>query len=202
MLRSYTYRLIDPAPYRSTLQHSAWLGWELRHIGGRSLSFQAFQNIQRSVHLKQSEGSGVSRSRSQASRRSSDEVSRQSHFGGRPTVVLLSLLDPLFAVVALSTGNTPSCKARISKHAKDEFSRLIGRLNRLKSTPYFSGNFAPGFLPARSFHITAFVLLQRESVVAATRSCHLVTFKQRPPEHGGRRGFRGGAQVFFVSALW
>ena len=34
------------------------------------------------------------------------EFPRQSRFSGRPTVVLFSVLDPLFAVVALSTGHT------------------------------------------------------------------------------------------------
>src|SRR5262252_8690872 len=33
------------------------------------------------------------------------EFLRQSRFGGRPTVVLFSLLDPLLAVIALSTGH-------------------------------------------------------------------------------------------------
>jgi hypothetical protein len=33
------------------------------------------------------------------------ECLRQSRFSGRPTVVLFSLLDPLLAVVALSTGH-------------------------------------------------------------------------------------------------
>jgi len=33
------------------------------------------------------------------------EVLRQSSFGGRPAVVLLSVLDPLLAVVAFSTGH-------------------------------------------------------------------------------------------------
>ena len=33
----------------------------------------------------------------------------QSRFSGRPTVVLFSVLDPLLAVVALSTGHTANC---------------------------------------------------------------------------------------------
>src|SRR6516162_1609238 len=35
------------------------------------------------------------------------EILGQSHLGGRPAVVLLSFLDPLLAVVALSTGHPP-----------------------------------------------------------------------------------------------
>ena len=34
------------------------------------------------------------------------EVLRQSRFGGRPTVVLFSVLDPLLAVMAFSTGHS------------------------------------------------------------------------------------------------
>ncbi len=37
------------------------------------------------------------------------EFPRKSRFSGRPTVVLFSVLDPLFAVVALSTGHTANC---------------------------------------------------------------------------------------------
>src|SRR5215472_7251593 len=37
------------------------------------------------------------------------EFLRQSRFGGRPTVVLFSILDPLLAVVALSTSHIPNC---------------------------------------------------------------------------------------------
>ena len=33
------------------------------------------------------------------------EFLRQNRFGGRPTVVLFSVLDPLLAVVALATGH-------------------------------------------------------------------------------------------------
>jgi len=35
------------------------------------------------------------------------EILGQSRFGGRPAVMLFSFLDPLVAVVALSTGHTP-----------------------------------------------------------------------------------------------
>src|SRR5215472_13152342 len=37
------------------------------------------------------------------------EFLRQSHLGGRPTVVLFSVLDPLLAVIALSTRHTSNC---------------------------------------------------------------------------------------------
>src|SRR5262245_61475930 len=37
------------------------------------------------------------------------EILGQGHLGGRPAVVLLSFLDPLFAVVALSTGHPSNC---------------------------------------------------------------------------------------------
>src|SRR5215469_14992554 len=35
------------------------------------------------------------------------EIPGQDHFSGRPTVVLFSVLDPLLAVVAQSTGHAP-----------------------------------------------------------------------------------------------
>jgi hypothetical protein len=37
------------------------------------------------------------------------EFLRQSRFSGRPTVVLFSVLDPLLAVIALSTCHTANC---------------------------------------------------------------------------------------------
>src|SRR5215475_6041937 len=37
------------------------------------------------------------------------EVSRQSRFGGSPTVVLFAVLDPLLAVVAFPTGHVSNC---------------------------------------------------------------------------------------------
>jgi hypothetical protein len=36
------------------------------------------------------------------------EVLRQSSFGGRPAVVIFIVLDPLLAVIALSTGHSPN----------------------------------------------------------------------------------------------
>jgi len=45
------------------------------------------------------------------------EVLRQGRFGGRPTVVLFSVLDPLLAVVALSTCHTPILVAIVDKLA-------------------------------------------------------------------------------------
>src|SRR5262249_2791088 len=44
------------------------------------------------------------------------EFPRQSRFSGRPTVVLFSVLDPLLAVVALSTGHTSELYWRLSKN--------------------------------------------------------------------------------------
>jgi hypothetical protein len=38
------------------------------------------------------------------------EFPRQSRFGSRPTVVVFTILDPLLAVVAFSTGHTSDCK--------------------------------------------------------------------------------------------
>jgi hypothetical protein len=44
------------------------------------------------------------------------EFLRQSCFGGRPTVVLFIVLDPLLAVVALSTGHTSQLYWRLSRN--------------------------------------------------------------------------------------
>ena len=45
-----------------------------------------------------------------------EEFLRQSCFSGRPTVVLFSVLDPLLAVIALSTGHTSGLYWRLSKN--------------------------------------------------------------------------------------
>jgi len=44
------------------------------------------------------------------------EFLRQSRFSGRPTVVLFSVLDPLLAVIALSTGHISELYWRLSKN--------------------------------------------------------------------------------------
>jgi hypothetical protein len=63
------------------------------------------------------------------------EFLRQSRFSGRPTVVLFSVLDPLLAVVALSTGHTSELYWRLSRnwHARLQL-RNQWRINRSDSS--------------------------------------------------------------------